>query len=54
MEQFRDKVLFPEKLAKAQEILSKGGLPTRKNKTTANKGIANSVDGQPVQIFHRD
>ena len=30
LEQFRDKVLFPEKLAKAKEILAKGGLPTKK------------------------
>lgn len=45
LEQFRDKVLFPAKLAKAKEILSKGGLPQRKNKTTANKGIANSGAG---------
>lgn len=42
LEQFRDKVLFPEKLAKAKEILSKGGLPNRKDKTTADKSIANS------------
>jgi hypothetical protein len=27
LEQFRDKVLFPEKLAKANEILKKVGLP---------------------------
>ena len=27
LEQYRDKVLFPEKLAKANEILSKVGLP---------------------------
>jgi hypothetical protein len=30
LEQFRDKVLFPEKLEKANEILSKVGLPVRK------------------------
>lgn len=30
LEQFRDKVLFPEKLAKAKKILSKGGLPKKK------------------------
>ncbi len=30
LEQFRDKVLFPEKLEKANEILSKVGLPMRK------------------------
>jgi len=27
LEQFRDKVLFPDKLAKAKEILKKVGLP---------------------------
>lgn len=27
LEQFRDKVLFPEKLEKANEILSKAGVP---------------------------
>jgi hypothetical protein len=30
LEQFRDKVLFPEKLAKAKEILQKVGLPKMK------------------------
>jgi hypothetical protein len=30
LEQFRDKVLFPEKLAKANEILAKAGLPKKK------------------------
>lgn len=30
LEQFRDKVLFPEKVAKANEILSKVGLPEKK------------------------
>ena len=30
LEQFRDEVLFPEKLKKANEILSKVGLPKRK------------------------
>ncbi len=30
LEQFRDKVLFPEKLEKANEILSRAGLPNRK------------------------
>lgn len=29
LEQFRDKVLFPEKLAKANEILSRVGLPKK-------------------------
>lgn len=27
LEQFRDKILFPEKLEKAKEILSRVGLP---------------------------
>ena len=30
LEQFRDKVLFPEKLEKAKEILAKVGLPKSK------------------------
>jgi hypothetical protein len=30
LEQFRDKVLFPEKVAQANEILSKVGLPKTK------------------------
>jgi hypothetical protein len=30
LEQFRDKVLFPEKVAQANEILSKVGLPNTK------------------------
>ena len=30
LEQFRDKVLFPEKLDKAKEILAKFGLPNKK------------------------
>jgi len=29
LEQFRNKVLFPEKLAKANDILSKVGLPKK-------------------------
>ena len=29
LDKFRDKVLFPEKLAKANEILSKVGLPKK-------------------------
>jgi len=29
LEQFRDNVMFPEKLAKANEILSKTGLPKK-------------------------
>ena len=36
LEQFRDKVLFPEKLKKANELLSKGGLPQRNNKNISN------------------
>ncbi len=34
---FNDKVLFPEKLAKANEMLKKVGLPKIKN-TVANNG----------------
>jgi hypothetical protein len=30
LEQFKDKVLFPEKLAKANEILARVGLPKTK------------------------
>jgi hypothetical protein len=30
LEQFRDKVLFPEKVARANEILSKVGLPKKR------------------------
>ncbi len=30
LDQFRDKVLFPEKLERANEILSKVGLPKKK------------------------
>ncbi|MBI4647649.1 MAG: hypothetical protein HY738_13945 [Bacteroidia bacterium] len=30
LEQFRDKILFPEKLDKAKEILAKFGLPKTK------------------------
>ena len=41
LEQFRGKTLFPEKLAKANEILAKAGLPeTKKNKTIYNKDLA--------------
>ena len=29
LEQYRDKVLFPEKLAKAKEIIAKIGLPKK-------------------------
>jgi len=29
LEQFRDKILFPEKLEKAKEILAKVGLPKK-------------------------
>ncbi|MDD3688204.1 MAG: hypothetical protein PHE56_15760 [Bacteroidales bacterium] len=32
LEQYRDKVLFPEKLEKAKEILSKVGLPKKVKK----------------------
>ena len=32
LEQFRNKILFPKKLAKAKEILSKVGLPKSENK----------------------
>lgn len=35
LEQFRDKVLFPEKVEKANEILSKAGLPNRKKQKTS-------------------
>lgn len=42
LEELSDKILFPEKLAKAKEIIAKGGLPKRANKTTANKSIAAS------------
>ncbi len=35
LEQFRDKVLFPEKLAKANEILAKAGLPKKKYNSPA-------------------
>jgi hypothetical protein len=37
LEQFRDKVLFPEKLAKAKEILSKSEFPKKGDKTTATQ-----------------
>ena len=40
LEQFRGKTLFPEKLAKANEILAKAGLPKIKNKTTPTDGLA--------------
>ncbi|MFT7068793.1 MAG: hypothetical protein ACJAZY_001677 [Spirosomataceae bacterium] len=30
LEQFRDKTLFPEKLAKANKVLAKSGLPKTK------------------------
>jgi hypothetical protein len=33
LEQFRDKILFPEKLAKANEILKKVGLPKKEIKS---------------------
>lgn len=37
LEQFRDKILFPEKLEKAKEILSKAGLPENLKKPTAKE-----------------
>ncbi|WP_338793450.1 hypothetical protein [Bernardetia sp. MNP-M8] len=33
LERFKDKNLFPEKLAKTQEIIAKYGLPKTKNQT---------------------
>ena len=30
LERFRERVLFPKKLEKANEVLAKAGLPTRK------------------------
>jgi hypothetical protein len=33
LERFRDKILFPEKLAKANEILKKVGLPKKEIKS---------------------
>ena len=33
LEQFRDKVLFPEKLAKANEMLKTAKLPTRRHRS---------------------
>jgi hypothetical protein len=35
LEQFRGKTLFPEKLAKANEILAKVGLPKKNSKDSA-------------------
>jgi len=32
LERFRDKILFPEKLARANDILSKVGLPAKQKK----------------------
>lgn len=40
LEQFRDKVLFPEKLAKANEILSRVGLPKKNRKIIASDNSA--------------
>ena len=54
LEQFRDKVLFPQKLKKANELLSKGGLPQRKNKLIANKSVAKSGAEQSGLMFHGD
>lgn len=42
LEQFRDKVLFPEKVAKANEILSKVGLPKQKKSKTKIKTLHHS------------
>ena len=33
LEQYRDKILFPEKLAKANEMLKKVGLPGKKHRS---------------------
>jgi hypothetical protein len=33
LEQYRDKILFPEKLAKANEMLKKVGLPKKKRRS---------------------
>ena len=38
LEKMQDKVLFPQKLEKANEILSKVGLPKRRNSTGYNNG----------------
>ena len=38
LEKLQDKVLFPEKLEKANKILAKVGLPKRENKTGYNNG----------------
>ena len=38
LEKLQDKVLFPEKLEKANEILAKVGLPKRKSKTGYSNG----------------
>lgn len=54
LEQFRDKVLFPEKLEKANELLSKGGLPQRKNKLIASKSVATSESEQSGLMFLGD
>ena len=40
LEQFRGKTLFPEKLAKANEILAKAGLPKMKNKAKPDKSLS--------------
>ena len=38
LEKLQDKVFFSEKLEKANEILTKVGLPKRENKTGYNNG----------------
>ena len=42
LEQFRDKVLFPKKLARANEILSKVGLPKQKKSKAKIKTLHHS------------
>jgi len=42
LEQIRDKVLFPKKVARANEILSKVGLPKQKKHTTKIKTLNHS------------
>ena len=39
LEKFRGKTLFPEKLAKANEILAKAGLPKKKIKNSINNKV---------------
>lgn len=42
LEQFKDRVLFPEKVAKANEILSKVGLPRQKKSKAKIKTLHHS------------